>query len=182
MKKISKKSIVLAAMVLVLGAAVYLNWQFSDGGLNLTSLINGNKNLGDAQLVDNPTTSGADETVQQEDEQFAQMRLDRQKTRDESISVLKTVTENAELSTEEKKDAADTLAEIAKNMEHEGMIENLVKAKGFEECMAYVNGDAATVTVKTPQALTQSQAGQIMDIVQGETNISAANIKIVEVS
>ena len=46
--KIGKRQIILASLVLALGAAVYLNWQFSDSELVKTSADSA---IGQAQLV-----------------------------------------------------------------------------------------------------------------------------------
>ena len=58
---IGKKQIVLASLVLILGIAVYLNWQFanSDQSLTVTDVLNGNTsqtNYGEAELVDAKTS------------------------------------------------------------------------------------------------------------------------------
>lgn len=182
MKKIGKKTIVIAAMIMLIGGALYLNWQLSDSKFSLTEVINGNKNLGEALLVDNASVASAiSEETPKVDEVFSEMRLERQQSRDESISVLKSVTEAENLNDDEKKSAADTLAEVAKNIESETTIENLVKAKGFSECMAYIGEKGVTVTVRTDEELTGAEAGQIKDIVIGETGLTSDKIKIVEV-
>lgn len=182
MKKIGKKTVVIAAMLMLIGGALYLNWQLSDANVSLTEVINGNKNLGEALLVDNDSVvSVMEEEPAEVDEVFAEMRLERQQSRDESISVLKSVTESEDLDDDEKKSAADTLAEVAKNIESETTIENLVKAKGFSECMAYIGEESVTVTVRTAEELTSADAGQIRDIVIGETGFTSDKIKIVEV-
>ncbi len=180
MKKIKKKTIVIAAMLMILGGALYVNWQLSGTSISLSEMVNGNKNLGEALLVDNNSVV-SEENAPEVDEEFTQMRIERQKSRDESIGVLKGITETEDLSSEEKKSAADTLAMIAKNIESETTIENLVKAKGFTECMAYIGDDNVTVTVRTEASLTAAEAGQIRDIAVGETGLSSSKIKIVEV-
>ena len=49
---IGKRQLVLAALVVALGAAVYLNWQFSgDNQLLATNTVTSQKELGEAQLV-----------------------------------------------------------------------------------------------------------------------------------
>ena len=61
---IGKKQIILASLVVGLGLAVYINYQFaqSDGALTATSAIESDKNYGDAQLVDanDPTVEDID--------------------------------------------------------------------------------------------------------------------------
>lgn len=51
--KMKKRNLIVAALVIALGAAVYLNWQF--GGDN-TLLTSSTKELGAAEYVNNDTT------------------------------------------------------------------------------------------------------------------------------
>lgn len=56
--KIGKKQIVFASLVLALGAAVYLNWQFSDTNLVQTGA---EQTIGEAQLVSNQSDESTKE-------------------------------------------------------------------------------------------------------------------------
>ena len=86
-----KRQLVLAALVVALGAAVYLNWQFSDNkDLVATGTTASNKELGQAQYVntlpsDSSGESGASSKGDENSatsEYFDQTRLSRQKSRD----------------------------------------------------------------------------------------------------
>ena len=59
-------------------------------------------------------------------------------------------------------------------------IENLVKAKGFEDCIAYVDNEKANVVVKITD-MTAEQAAQIKDIILSETNVDVSNITVTPV-
>ena len=56
---VGKRQIILMALVLGLGIAVYLNWIYADGGNDfvLTGKMSETKNYGDAQYVDPPWIS-----------------------------------------------------------------------------------------------------------------------------
>ena len=92
-----------------------------------------NKNYGDAQLV---ATTQSDS-----DKYFEQARLSRQKTRDEALDTLQKTLKNAKLSDSEKTKATEELSVIIQNMTTETDIENMVKAKGFRDCVASINND-----------------------------------------
>ena len=55
-----KRQLVLAALVVALGAAVYLNWQFSDNRdlLATNTVTSSQKELGEAQYVNNSVSGG----------------------------------------------------------------------------------------------------------------------------
>lgn len=71
--------------------------------------------------------------------------------------------------------------QIATDIETEGKIENLIKAKGFEDCMVYISEDSADVMVKT-DGLLANEAAVIKDIIIQTTDIPVENVKILEVN
>ena len=188
-----KRQLVLAALVVALGAAVYLNWQFSDNqDLVATDTTASQKELGQAQYVNtlpsdssatssSTSTSGETATSQSEtsSEYFAQTRISRQKSRDEATELLKDVLESADKDDAAKKEAVEKAAEIAQNIEQETNIENLVKAKGFKDCVAFIQNGECSIVVLT-DGLLDSEAITIKDIVLGQSGIGYDKIKIVE--
>ena len=68
----------------------------------------------------------------------------------------------------------------SKLIESEVTIESLIKAQGFEDCVAYLDGESAKIVVKT-EGLDKSQAAAIKEIILGEADVPAENIRIFEV-
>ena len=64
-------------------------------------------------------------------------------------------------------------------MKQETNIENLVKAKGFEECIASIQNGECSVIVGSG-SLDENSAIVIRDIVSGQSGIPYEKIKIVE--
>ncbi|MGI5893546.1 MAG: SpoIIIAH-like family protein [Candidatus Merdivicinus sp.] len=177
---VGKKQIVLASLVLVLGAAVYLNYTFSQTGqpydITTAANVSGSEepeHYGEAQL-----TSASTET--EEGNYFVEARLERQKNRDEAVETLANTLQNTELSDDEKELATARALEVSKQMESEANIETLVKAKGFEDCLAIVSDDSVKVVVKT-EGLSAEQAAQIKNIILEETDVLAENVSVGEV-
>ena len=77
-----------------------------------------------------------------------------------------------------KKQALLEIAELARAMEAEANIETLILAKGFEQCVAVINGDTCSVVVKA-EALQENQIAQINEIVYEQSGILPTNIRIV---
>ena len=168
----SARSMVVIAAVLLIGLAVYLNYRwFYDPA---SSLGYGDNNMEDN--VDQSQSAGAD--TEGENDYFAATALDRQQSRDEAIDVLKLVTENDEASEEARAEAAAKISRIAVDMQNEANIETLVKAKGFEDCVAVIADDSVSVIVKADE-LMANQAAQILMIVYETTGISTENISII---
>ena len=102
----------------------------------------------------------------------------RQQSRDEALDVLMSVSENEESSEEAKADARAKIAKIADAIQNEANIETLVKAKGFEECIAVIGEDSVSVIVKA-ESLQAAEAAQILAIVYDTTGISPENVSII---
>lgn len=199
-RMLTRKKLTLLSLVVALGVAVYLNWEYAKTGASAYGLMvdgeaqstvqtaaeveevsldgeeqpTADKNYGEAQLV-----SLSSEEVSK---YFDEARLNRTKTRDEALDTLQKSLKNAKLSDTEKKELTDQLSAVITSIAAEGEIESMVKAKGFIDCVAFLDGDKANITVKTKNdELTKSEVAQIRDIVMENSEISAQNITIVEV-
>ena len=110
---------------------------------------------------------------------FAVAAVSRQRARDESIELRLSIVNSAESMPDIKDKALNDINNIAAEIEKEANIEVLVKAKGFSECVAVVNGENANVIVKT-DGLMPNEVAQIKEIVYEQTGITPGNIIIVE--
>ncbi len=166
------RGVVVAGAALLIGAAVYLNyaWFYDPAG----SLGYGDNNMDDN--FSDSTGTGVGENGEQD--YFTSTALDRKEARDEAIDVLKLVTESEESSEEAKAEAADKISKIAVDIQNEANIETLVKAKGFEECVAIISEDAVSVIVSA-DALQAAEAAQILTIVYETTGISPEKVSII---
>ena len=168
----SMKSAIVIVAVLLIGLAVYLNYRwFYDP---IESLGYGDNNM-DSNLSDSEPT---DSDATKENDYFAATVLSRTQARDEAIDVLKLVTEDEEASAEAKAEAAAKISKIAVDIQNETNIETLVKAKGFEECVAVIGESSVSVIVKA-ESLQANEAAQILAIVYETTGISPENISII---
>ena len=169
--KKAKSAIVIVA-VLLIGLAVYLNYRwFYDP---LESLGYGENNMdsnlsGSEQVGSNATD---------ENDYFKATALSRSQARDEAIDVLKLVSEDEEASAEARADAASKISKIAVDIQNETNMETLVKAKGFEECVAIIGDYCVSVVVKA-ESLQASEAAQILAIAYDATGIDPRNISII---
>lgn len=184
---VGKKQIVLASLVAALGVAVYLNYQFAnvDGeyiASSSDSAAQEEENYGDATFVDTKTaiesqlSSGT--TLANSSEFFAEAKLTRSKSRDEAVEALKTMLSDEELTLEQKSALTAQATEFAQAIEVEGKIENLLRAKGFEDCMVYYDTDNVDVILYTEDLL-EEQVTVIRDIILEETDVAVQNISIV---
>lgn len=193
----SKRQLTILTLILALGVEVYLNWEYAktDSSFVLPTqtqaeedalLANAqaedapvmealpDKNYGEAQLVSVSENSS--------DQYFETARLTRTKTRDEALDKLQQSLKATGLTEEEKAQLKDTLSSTISNISLESDIENLVKAKGFADCVVFIDGENVDLAVKTgPEGLSKNEVAQLRDIILGKVQTSAQNISIVEV-
>ena len=133
-----------------------------------------NKNYGEAQLVSVANDTGS--------QFFDEARLNREKAHDEALDAIQKTLKDSSLSDKEK---AEYTAQMTANLEDinaENEIETLIKAKGFADCLCFLQQGRADLTVMTTgDALTAAQVAQIRDIVMSKSNVTAQNITVVEV-
>lgn len=111
---------------------------------------------------------------------FAQARLERMASRDESVATLQSILGGGDQTEDELVADAIAAVETSKLIESESTIESLIKAMGYTDCIVYLDSESAKVVVQT-EGLDAAQAAAMKDIILGEVSISAENIRIFEV-
>lgn len=203
MRALSKNTRRVTALTLAaaLVVAVYLNWQYANADLPLageettlqvsaeadapltvqdelmteaeaTSGVG--KNYGEAQLVSVANSSGA--------EFFEEARLKRDKAHDEALDTIRKTLKSSSLSSEEKKEYTAQIAANLEDLHAENEIETLIRAKGFADCLCFLQSGRADLTVMTAgDGLTGAQVAQIRDVVLNKSSVTAQNITVTEV-
>lgn len=178
--KFQKKYVVLAALVLALGTAVYINWQFSSD-----KSISASKELGAASYVSATVSpSTADEAVQtaalskESKNYFASERTKRQSTQDKVIDDAKEIFDLENVSEEQKSEAQKSVEEMLRVFTVQDSIESIVKAKGFSECLCCISDEGVTVIVPDGE-LSDTSALIIDDAVTSHYDVEFDDISIV---
>ena len=173
-KNWKRPAVVLAVLVLV-GASVYLNWRYAD------NVAETDKILGQATLV-NENGEGVSVTNDAaENDYFATARLSRKQARDSAISMLQEAEIDENATEDVCNEASQTLQVLAGYTVAESQIENLVTAKGYADCVVCMGSDSCSVVVASgEEGLTATGVARIKDIVINETQYTAGQIKIME--
>lgn len=174
--KLGKRNLIIACSVLLIGAAVLLNWALFAGnntgdGYDGYDKPSGNVSDQPGQNADN-TVTDADATY------FSATQVSRQKARDEALEVLQSVVDDPDSSDAVKTEALAGISAIAEEIQKEANIESLITAKGFEQCVAVLNGDTASIIVKA-DTLQPAQLAQINTIVYEQTGIAPTGVTVI---
>ena len=178
-----KRNVVVATMAILVCAAVALNWKYSGEDAVKDAQETGGKLLGEATLVsgqEGDAEGAADEeAVYTGSDYFASARLTRQQARDNAISLLKDAAEQEGADTATANEASESIQVLAAYTLKEAQIENLVTAKGYKDCVAFMGDESISVVVSTATGeLTAEDVAKITDIAKAETGLDAGGIKI----
>ena len=179
--KLNKKAVIAVCAVLILGLAVVLNFIIVPKAESLqkkSDCLDVKLDLSDVSATIAGKEAEEGESGKTEDA-FAQMTLSRRQARDEAVEVLTGLAESSTAVESMKTEAMNELSQIAKDIESEANIESLINAKGYEQCVAVVNGDTASVLIKT-DGLMENEVAQISEIVWQQAGIHPDNLQIIE--
>ena len=176
---IRKRQIIMSALVLALGSAVFVNWYFNkpDSAPTAKEEAVSYSIIGDAQYVSaNSEKHSVEETVKND---FSQTQMNRRKAHDEAFDKLKAVINDPSASKSAVDKAAENLANLTNSIKLEADIEALVKSKCGFNCAVLINESSAQVVCEKG-ALDSTVILQINEIFLKHTNIKSENITIFE--
>lgn len=179
MKKLWKRNAVALAILVFVCAAIFLNGKYAE------TVETPGKVLGQAQQVSTDGESDAAELSGEAEssDYFASARLTRQQARDSALSLLKEASENDSVDEETASEAAKSIQTLASYTLSEAQIENMITAKGYEDCVVFLSEDSVSVVVSTGEdGLQTEDVARITDIVRQETGMGSECIKILEVN
>lgn len=172
-----KRQVVTSALVLALGAAVFVNWYYTKPRAQAStadvSVTEAAENLGDAQYVLSDVSGKEDP--------FAAARLKRERAHDTAIETLQEILRDSAATQAATTEASAALAKLTENMAAESDVETLIGAKTGLDSLVILDGKSAEVLL----AQTPSESAvmlQITEIVVQKTGLEAEDVTIIEAS
>lgn len=154
-----KKIIVLSCMIALLVTTAVLNFVFADS----VSAKNGDAT---------PTAS-----------YFSEVKTTRNSSRNKQLAQIDEVIASGEDNEEAKKEAVAMKLKLSKIMEQENLLENLIKAKGYDEVAVTIGMSSDNVSVIVKDAdFDQDDAVMIYTICANEVNATPDNVYIQAIS
>ncbi len=189
LKSIKSNQIILFVIALMLVSAGYLSYSIK--GTPVSSNIvseNDVSSIGDAKLVSSNNiidTNSLNETsietssnnTTETDDYFATSRLGRDTMYSQMIESYQNLLDNQNVSEEQKTVATQEITEINNTQNSIMICENLIKTKGVDDVVIFVNEKSINVIVKA-ENLEQDTIAQIQNIISREMNAEIENIHI----
>lgn len=198
MKKVLKRNqIVISVIAVMLIAAGYMNYTTNiKQTLDTAALTDSEKyaGLGDATLVsssnvdeenkieenkieENQVQTSVKADEDQELQYFAESRLEREKMYSQMIESYQKILQNTAISEAQREIAQNEIKKINDIKNSIMIAENLIKNKGIEDVIIFINGESVNIIIKAND-LSQEQIAQVQNIVTRELKVEIENIHI----
>ena len=126
-------------------------------------------------IIENSINNSED--VTNSNDYFAQSKLDRDSMYSQMLENYQKVLETDNLGADEKTLAQEEIKDINDEKNAIMIAENLIKTKGFEDAILFVNNGNVSVIVKA-ESLEENQVAQIQNIVTRELNVQVTKINV----
>lgn len=196
MKFLKNNQVIIYVIALMLVTAGYFSYNSNtvQTSSNIVNTVTETADIGDATLVssndveevstENEEMPSAEEIKQANsndcnpsDEYFSKSKLERETMYSQSIETYQKILENSNISDEQKKIATQEISKINSEKNSIMICENLLKTKGFENCVIFVNDKSISI-VMDAEKLEQDDIAQIQNIISREMNTNVENIHI----
>lgn len=207
MKMILKKNqVIISVIAIMLIAAGYMNYTANNKQTLQTAALKDSEkygDLGDATLVSaNVVAENVEETgalventpentevttenivnetsasATSNDQYFIESRLEREKMYSQMLESYQKILNNSQISDTQKEISQSEIKKINDTKNAIMISENLLKNKGFEDLLIFVNGDSISVVIKAKE-LSQEQIAQVQNIIVRELKADIENVHI----
>lgn len=204
MKIIRKNQLTILVLALMLVTAGYLNYNsnqsittegkvasIGDATLVSSNVIESKNEIENATMTDNnallenntnnnqtntavTTNSEASEV---EKDYYTSSKLERDTMYSQMLESYQKILDSTTTTSKQKEEAQKEITKINNTKNAIMISENLIKTKGFEECIVYENDESINVIIKK-EKLTKEDTAQIQSIIAREMNAKIENIHI----
>lgn len=199
MKFLKKNQVIIYVTALMLVVAGYMNFTANGDLKSAVQTASSEEeldkmaNIGDAQLVSSNVVSenqenisnanttkseNTNETSNSENENyFSTSKLERDTMYSQMLETYENILNSSNSLETQKQSATEEIKKINDTKNSIMICENLIKTKGFEDSIIFVNGESISIVVKDNQ-LTAEKVAQIQNIISREMNAKVENIHI----
>lgn len=136
------------------------------------------ENTTNENIANNTSENNTVETnANGEEDYFTSSKLQRENMYSQMLETYQKILENTAIPETQKSISSQEIANINNKKNAIMIAENLIKTKGFEDAVIFVNDDSVSVVVKA-EKLEQNQIAQIQNIISRELTTEITNIHI----
>ena len=127
--------------------------------------------------VQNEINTSTTVTENSGNQYFAELRLERDKMYSQMLESYQKILSNSQISETQKEISENEIKKINDTRNAIMIAENLIKNKGFQDLIIFINGDSISIIVKAKE-LKEEQIAQIQNIISRELKGEIENIQI----
>ncbi len=131
----------------------------------------------DENVAKNEINTSTTVTETSGDQYFAELRLERDKMYSQMLESYQKILSNSQISETQKEISENEIKKINDTRNAIMIAENLIKNKGFQDLIIFINGDSISIIVKAKE-LKEEQIAQIQNIISRELKGEIENIHI----
>lgn len=131
----------------------------------------------DKNTVQNEVKTSTTVTETSGDQYFVELRLERDKMYSQMLESYQKILNNSQISETQKEISENEIKKINDTRNAIMIAENLIKNKGFQDLIIFINGDSISIIVKAKE-LKEEQIAQIQNIISRELKGEIENIHI----
>lgn len=131
----------------------------------------------DKNTIQNEINTSTTVTENSGDQYFAELRLERDKMYSQMLESYQKILSNNQISETQKEISENEIKKINDTRNAIMIAENLIKNKGFQDLIIFINGDSISIIVKAKE-LKEEQIAQIQNIISRELKGEIENIHI----
>ncbi len=199
MKFLKKNQVIIYVTALMLVVAGYMNFTANGDLKSAVQTASSEEeldkmaNIGDAQLVSSNVVSENQENISnanstksentnetsnfENENYFSTSKLERDTMYSQMLETYENILNSSNSLETQKQSATEEIKKINDTKNSIMICENLIKTKGFEDSIIFVNGESISIVVKDNQ-LTAEKVAQIQNIISREMNAKVENIHI----
>ena len=136
-----------------------------------------NNNVTNEEKNQNNTVETSTKVSNSNDNYFSTSKLERDTMYSQMLETYENILNSSNSLETQKQSATEEIKKINDTKNSIMICENLIKTKGFENSIIFVNGESISIVVKDDQ-LTTEKVAQIQNIISREMNAKVENIHI----
>lgn len=121
-----------------------------------------------------------EEEINDREDFFLEFRLERDRSRSQQLDLLQSLLSHPDTEPEVMTESQRRIILITERMEKEMEVESLIRARGYEDALAFIHGESIDIIVLHPHSLSEDQVEEVADTASRVTGFPYQEITILE--
>lgn len=134
----------------------------------------------EVEAIEALATRMEEEDIARDEDFFVEFRLERDRSRSQQLDLLRELVASPETEREILEESQRRIIVVTERMEKEMEVESLIRARGYQDALAFIHGDSIDIIVLNPDLLKEDDVARIADTASRVTGFPYEEITILE--